>query len=265
MSPFRCRATISPRLPPESPRVSAISGRFSVTAAMPRPNSCRPALNRSAARQIRGGRRNVVARARSSSALRIASPDIMIGDVALFSGLVAGLDLPPAWKRRLIKDFNRKTNLAQDLDRLVLGGNNARPEYQGVLAALAGSDSCQCLKISCIIFSTRIIMGKSLDFIEVKFSFVVVPRARLPMRHPCRCITKLKQICYCFCNAIITPNIYTINLMFSIPALEWCRRNQKKRKWKTSSAAFEILGKRHTPHVEFVWSFDENRVQKSGR
>ncbi len=68
------------------------------------------------------------------------APDIQIGDVALFAGLIAGLDLPPAWKRRLIKDFNRKTNLAQDLDRLVLGGNNTRPEYQGVLAALAGSD-----------------------------------------------------------------------------------------------------------------------------
>jgi ATP phosphoribosyltransferase regulatory subunit len=70
----------------------------------------------------------------------LATPDIRTGDVALFAGLIAGLDLPPAWKRRLIKDFNRKTNLAQDLDRLVLGGNNARPEYQGVLAALAGSD-----------------------------------------------------------------------------------------------------------------------------
>ena len=70
----------------------------------------------------------------------VVSPDIQIGDVSLFAGLVAGLDLPPAWKRRLIKDFNRKSNLAQDLDRLVLGGNNARPEYQGVLAALAGSD-----------------------------------------------------------------------------------------------------------------------------
>jgi ATP phosphoribosyltransferase regulatory subunit len=68
------------------------------------------------------------------------APDIKTGDVALFASLVAGLDLPPAWKRRLVKDFNRKTNLAQDLDRLVLGGNNARPEYQGVLAALAGSD-----------------------------------------------------------------------------------------------------------------------------
>jgi ATP phosphoribosyltransferase regulatory subunit len=70
----------------------------------------------------------------------LSAPDIRIGDVALFAGLIAGLDLPPAWKRRLVKDFNRKTNLAQDLDRLVLGGNNSRPEYQGVLAALAGSD-----------------------------------------------------------------------------------------------------------------------------
>src|ERR1700693_4327076 len=70
----------------------------------------------------------------------LASPDIQIGDVALFAGLIAGLDLPPAWERRLVKDFNRKSNLAQDLDRLVLGGNNSRPEYQGVLAALAGSD-----------------------------------------------------------------------------------------------------------------------------
>ncbi len=70
----------------------------------------------------------------------LSAPDIRTGDVALFAALIAGLELPPAWKRRLIKDFNRKANLAQDLDRLVLGGNNARPEYQGVLAALAGSD-----------------------------------------------------------------------------------------------------------------------------
>ncbi len=70
----------------------------------------------------------------------LPSPDIRIGDVALFAALIAGLDLAPAWKRRLIKDFNRKANLAQDLDRLTLGGATARPEYQGVLAALAGSD-----------------------------------------------------------------------------------------------------------------------------
>jgi ATP phosphoribosyltransferase regulatory subunit len=70
----------------------------------------------------------------------LTAPDIHIGDAGLFASLIAALDLAPAWKRRLIKDFNRKRNLAQDLDRLTLGGNNARPEYQGVLAALAGSD-----------------------------------------------------------------------------------------------------------------------------
>jgi ATP phosphoribosyltransferase regulatory subunit len=70
----------------------------------------------------------------------LAQADIQIGDVALFSSLIAALDLPAAWKRRLVKDFNRKANLALDLDRLTLGGGNGRPEYQGVLAALAGSD-----------------------------------------------------------------------------------------------------------------------------
>ncbi|MGH6790260.1 MAG: ATP phosphoribosyltransferase regulatory subunit [Pseudolabrys sp.] len=70
----------------------------------------------------------------------LATPDIQIGDVGLFAALIAALELAPAWKRRLLKDFNRKVNLAQDLERLVLGGNNGRPEYQGVLAALAGSD-----------------------------------------------------------------------------------------------------------------------------
>ena len=70
----------------------------------------------------------------------LGAPDIRMGDVALFSALVAALDLAPAWKRRLIKDFNHKTSLAHDLDRLTIGASNGRSEYQGVLAALAGSD-----------------------------------------------------------------------------------------------------------------------------
>src|SRR5207253_7115645 len=70
----------------------------------------------------------------------LEQPDIRMGDVALFSALIAALDLAPAWKRRLIKDFNHKTSLAQDLDRLTIGASHARSEYQGVLAALAGSD-----------------------------------------------------------------------------------------------------------------------------
>jgi ATP phosphoribosyltransferase regulatory subunit len=70
----------------------------------------------------------------------VGAPEIRMGDVALFAALVASLDLAPAWKRRLVKDFNRKANLAQDLEALARDAARARPEYQGVLAALAGSD-----------------------------------------------------------------------------------------------------------------------------
>ena len=70
----------------------------------------------------------------------LGEPAIRMGDVALFSALVGALDLAPAWKRRLVKDFNRKSSLAHDLDRLVLAPPGAPPEYQGVLAALANSD-----------------------------------------------------------------------------------------------------------------------------
>ena len=51
------------------------------------------------------------------------APDIRMGDVALFAALIAALDLAPAWKRRLIKDFNHKTSLLQDLDRLAISAS----------------------------------------------------------------------------------------------------------------------------------------------
>src|SRR5262245_53565811 len=70
----------------------------------------------------------------------LAEPVVRMGDVALFSAFVGALDLAPAWKRRLAKDFNCKSSLAHDLDRLVLAAPGARPEYQSVLAALANSD-----------------------------------------------------------------------------------------------------------------------------
>lgn len=68
------------------------------------------------------------------------APTVMTGDVALFTALVSALDLAPGWKRRLVKDFNRKASLAQDLERLTLHAPNGKADYQGVLAALAGSD-----------------------------------------------------------------------------------------------------------------------------
>src|SRR5262245_26417134 len=70
----------------------------------------------------------------------IAAPDIRMGDVGLFAALIAALNLAPAWKRRLIKDFNRSGSLAHDLDLLVSDATIERPDYQGVLAAMAGSD-----------------------------------------------------------------------------------------------------------------------------
>src|SRR5579871_79031 len=71
----------------------------------------------------------------------LAAPEIRVGDVGLFAALVAALDLAPAWKRRLVKDFNHKLSLAQDLDRLTISATHGgRSEYQGMLAALAGSD-----------------------------------------------------------------------------------------------------------------------------
>jgi ATP phosphoribosyltransferase regulatory subunit len=68
------------------------------------------------------------------------APEIRAGDVALFSALIADLDLAPAWKRRLVKDFNHKKSLEHDLERLGISASTRRPEYQGVLAALTGSD-----------------------------------------------------------------------------------------------------------------------------
>ncbi len=70
----------------------------------------------------------------------IDAPEIRMGDVGLFAALIGALELAPAWKRRLVKDFNRAGSLASDLDRLVGAAAHERPEYQGVLAALAGSD-----------------------------------------------------------------------------------------------------------------------------
>lgn len=65
--------------------------------------------------------------------------EIRTGDVALFRALIDALDLYPVWKRRLIKDFNRKVSLAQDLAQITIA-TEKRGEYEGVLAALAGSD-----------------------------------------------------------------------------------------------------------------------------
>jgi ATP phosphoribosyltransferase regulatory subunit len=76
----------------------------------------------------------------ATAAFGVTDIEIRTGDVALFAALIDALDLYPVWKRRLIKDFNRKGDLEMDLGRLALAETPVRNEYEGVLAALAGSD-----------------------------------------------------------------------------------------------------------------------------
>lgn len=76
----------------------------------------------------------------ATTAAGIDDIEIKTGDVALFIALLDALDLYPVWRRRLLKDFNRKITLEQDLERLSVASATTRNEYEGVLAALAGSD-----------------------------------------------------------------------------------------------------------------------------
>jgi ATP phosphoribosyltransferase regulatory subunit len=76
----------------------------------------------------------------ATAAFGVRDVEVRTGDVALFNALLDALNLYPVWRRRLIKDFNRKISLAQDLERLARATATSRSEYEGVLAALAGSD-----------------------------------------------------------------------------------------------------------------------------
>jgi ATP phosphoribosyltransferase regulatory subunit len=76
----------------------------------------------------------------ATAAFGLSEVEIRTGDVALFNALIDALQLFPVWRRRLIKDFNRKIDLAHDIEQLTLKTAPGRNEYEGVLAALAGSD-----------------------------------------------------------------------------------------------------------------------------
>ena len=74
----------------------------------------------------------------ATAAFGVNDVEVRTGDVALFNALIDALGLYPVWRRRLLKDFNRKVSLTDDIERLTLA--TSRNEYEGVLAALAGSD-----------------------------------------------------------------------------------------------------------------------------
>jgi ATP phosphoribosyltransferase regulatory subunit len=108
----------------------------------------------------------------AAAAFGINDVEIRTGDVALFTALIDALDLYPVWRRRLMKDFNRKISLAQDIERLTLATGPGHNEYEGVLAALAGSDRKAALALVTDMMSiagASIVGGRTLDEIADRF------------------------------------------------------------------------------------------------
>src|SRR5579872_4434325 len=66
----------------------------------------------------------------ATAAFGVSDVEIRTGDVALFNALIDALGLYPVWRRRLIKDFNRKIDLAQDIEQLTLRTAPGRNEYE---------------------------------------------------------------------------------------------------------------------------------------
>src|SRR5690242_10770068 len=108
----------------------------------------------------------------ATTAFGLKDVEIRTGDVALFTALIDALNLYPVWRRRLIKDFNRKISLAQDIERLTLATGPGHNEYEGVLAALAGSDRKAALALVTDMMSiagASIVGGRTLDEIADRF------------------------------------------------------------------------------------------------
>jgi ATP phosphoribosyltransferase regulatory subunit len=74
----------------------------------------------------------------ATAAFGVRDLDIRSGDAALFMALIDALKLAPVWRRRLVKCFNRKTSITAEVENLTQGVGAS--DYEGVLAALAGSD-----------------------------------------------------------------------------------------------------------------------------
>jgi len=108
----------------------------------------------------------------ATAAFGVGDVEIRTGDVALFNALIDALGLYPVWRRRLIKDFNRKIDLAQDIEQLTLRTAPGRNEYEGVLAALAGSDRKAALALVTDLMSiagATNVGGRTVDEIADRF------------------------------------------------------------------------------------------------
>src|SRR5689334_20044592 len=108
----------------------------------------------------------------ATAAFDVNDVEIRAGDVALFNALIDALGLFPVWRRRLIKDFNRKIDLARDIEQLTLKAAPGANEYEGVLAALAGSDRKAALALVTDLMSiagATNVGGRTVDEIADRF------------------------------------------------------------------------------------------------
>jgi len=108
----------------------------------------------------------------ATAAFGVNDVEIRTGDVALFNALIDALQLFPVWRRRLLKDFNRKIDLAKDIEQLTLRTAPGRNEYEGVLAALAGSDRKAALALVTDLMSiagATNVGGRTVDEIADRF------------------------------------------------------------------------------------------------
>src|ERR1700722_9879478 len=108
----------------------------------------------------------------ATRAFGVNDVEIRTGDVALFTTLIDALNLYPVWRRRLLKDFNRQINLPQDIERIPLSTGPGHNEYEGVLAALAGSDRKAALALVTDLMSiagTTNVGGRSVAEIADRF------------------------------------------------------------------------------------------------
>ena len=62
---------------------------------------------------------------------------VKLGDAGLFSAMIAALDVPAVWRRRILRGHARGQSLAATLDAPAQGDGN---DHSGVLAALEGTD-----------------------------------------------------------------------------------------------------------------------------
>src|SRR5262249_18723323 len=101
----------------------------------------------------------------AAGAFGVKDVEIRTGDVALFNALIDALDPFPVWRRRQIR-------LTDDIEQLTLKTAPGRNEYEGVLAALAGSDRNAALALVTDLMSiagTTNVGGRTVDEIADRF------------------------------------------------------------------------------------------------